>query len=406
MRLVLRERGTPVAVSPADWRNLRLEETVGTLANSGILRIERTSAAVILTPRNFVGEMHAPNVSLTILPKDQALYEAMLGLAVQFDGKDAHHHSQTSLAENGEDLATYFVDSLAAALESGLPWQYISLEEKTSYPRGKLRMGKTVSEFFSKGVLHRVVAARHERRQVRDFVNVVWAAYRSLPIAPGSTQPLVARASLLIEAFDDQDVFDISKIVSGAIDYLQNDKSEFDAARNLVKSALAILDYESGAGHSILFVPAGVARFSNLERVWERAVALLVSRALRSEDFTVAIHGLGGQGLKLFGDAGPTINPDVTAISADGSVALVADAKYKILSEGEFGGIASDVYQITCYVNRTRPQRGFLVYLGSKDRVTTLGKVECGAHILVICISPETLQSCGHDALIQLLGAG
>jgi hypothetical protein len=209
-----------------------------------------------------------------------------------------------------------------------------------------------------------------------------------------------------MEAFDDQDVFDISEIFSGAIVYLQNDKSEFDAARNLVESALAILGYESGAGHAISFVPAGVARFSNLERVWERAVALLVSRALRSEDFTVAIHGLGGQGLKLFGDAGPTINPDVTAISADGSVVLVADAKYKILSEGEFGGIASDVYQITCYVNRTRPQRGFLVYLGSKDRVTNLGKVECGAHILVIAISPETLQSCGHDALIQLLGAG
>lgn len=146
-----------------------------------------------------------------------------------------------------------------------------------------------------------------------------------------------------------------------------------------------------------------MARFANLERVWERAVAHLVSQALHSKDFVVAMHGLAAKGLKLFGAAGPAINPDVTVTSTDGSVELVADAKYKILSEGEFGGIASDVYQLTCYANRTRPQKGLLVYLGSKDRTTVLGDAECGTRILVVAISSETLRSCGQDALAHLL---
>lgn len=405
MRLVLRERGAPVAVSPADWRNFRLEETVGTLAHNGIVRIDRTSAAVILSPRNYVGEMRAANVSLTILPKDEPLYEAILGLALQFDGKHARNYEKIADQDEGEDQAAAFLESLVSALEDGLPWQYLSTEEITSHPRGKLRVGKIVTDLISKGVRHQVLATRHERKQIRAFVNVVWAAYLSLSMTKGSTQSLIANAARLIEALDPQDSFDVAEIVSAATEFLEQNQSDRHSARHLTKVALAILARDNVAGRSTMFVPAGVAYFSNLERLWERAVAQLVSQALLSTDLVVQVHGLAAHGLKLFGDAGPIINPDVIAVSVDGSVDLVADAKYKILSEGEFGGIASDVYQLTSYVNRTRPQTGLLVYLSSKDSVTTLGKAECGASVSVVAISSTTLRSWGQDSLAKLLTA-
>lgn len=115
------------------------------------------------------------------------------------------------------------------------------------------------------------------------------------------------------------------------------------------------------------------------------------------------MHGLAAEGLKLFGNAGPIINPDVTAFTTGGLVELVADAKYKILSNSEFGGIAADVYQLTCYVNRTKAKTGILVYLGSKDSVVALGKTECGASIIVVAISSETLKSHTQSALAHLL---
>lgn len=405
MRLVLRERGAPVAVSPADWRNFRLEETVGTLAHNGILRIDRTSAAIILSPRNFVGEMRAANVSLTILPKDQALYEAILGLALQFDGKHARNYEETTDQDEGADQAAAFLESLVSALEDGLPWQYLSTEEITSHPRGKLRVGRIVTNLISKGVRHQVLANRHERKQIRAFVNVVWAAYLSLSMTQGSIQSLMADAARLIEALDPQDSFDVAEIVSAAEEFLEQNHSERRSARRLTEVALAILARDNVAGRSTMFVPTGVAYFSNLERHWERAVAQLVSQALLSTDLVVKVHGLAAHGLKLFGDAGPMINPDVVAVSVDGSVDLVVDAKYKMLSKGEFAGIASDVYQLTSYVNRTRPQTGLLVYLGSKDSVTTLGKAECGASVSVVAISSTTLRSLGQDSLAKLLTA-
>lgn len=403
MELILRERGAPVAVSPNEWRNLRLEETVGALARNGILRIERTSAAVILTPKNFVGEMRAPNISLAVLPKDKALYEAMLGLAVRFDGREAQHHSEKSNAGEGADLATPFVEALAGTLEDGLPWKYDADEELTSQPRGKIQIGKTITQFISKGVFHRVIANRSQRKQLMAFVNVVWAAYLGLSLAPGSTPTLVARAARLVEALDPQDAFDVPEIVTAATDYLGGDQLPSDAVRTLVRAALSILNHDCDAGHSTLFLPSGVARFANLERIWERAVAELVAQAVQPQGLHVAMHGLAAEGLKLFGNAGPIINPDVTAFTTGGLVELVADAKYKILSNSEFGGIAADVYQLTCYVNRTKAKTGILVYLGSKDSVVALGKTECGASIIVVAISSETLKSHTQSALAHLL---
>jgi hypothetical protein len=338
-----------------------------------------------------------------VCPKDEGLYEAILALAIQFDGKNAQHLSERLGGDDGDDLATPFVASLAAALDDGLPWEYCSIEESTSQPRGKIRLSRTVSDFLSQGVLHRVIAHRHDRQQIRPFVNLIWAAYLSLPGAPGATQALVAKATRLIEALDSQDGFDAAEIAAEALEFLQDDRPATDATRRVMMAALAIVQRDLSSARSTLFVPSGVARFTNLERVWERAVACLVESALQDTDLVIALHGLATTGVKLFGNAGPTINPDVTAISESGSVVLLADAKYKVVTEGELFGNASDIYQLTCYVNRTKAQTGLLVYLATKDGVTALGQTENGGRILVAAISSDTLRLSGQASLAGLL---
>lgn len=403
MKIVLRERGVSIAISPDDWQSLRLEETVGALARDGILRVERTSAAILLTPKNFVGEMRASNATLTILPKDEALYAAMMGLAVRFDGKDARHYDPASYSGEGDDLATPFVENLARSLEEGFPWHYLVREEATSQPRGKPNLARTITEFVAQGVLHKVVAKRSERRQIRALVNVVWAAYRCLPTIPGATRMLVAKSSLLIDALDPQDEFELSEIESSAQKLLLGEQSLSPAGQSLVIAALAILENDRTGGHAILFVPAGIARFINLERVWERAVAGLVAEAVRSPELSVAVHGLAPDSLKLFGRDGPTINPDVVVKSKADDIMLVADAKYKVLAESEASGIASDIYQLACYVGRTRAPTGLLVYLGSSDSTSRLGPTEVGSRIIVVRISAASLVLHSHRALAHLL---
>lgn len=107
--------------------------------------------------------------------------------------------------------------------------------------------------------------------------------------------------------------------------------------------------------------------------------------------------------MKLFGRDGPTINPDVVVKSKAGDVTLVADAKYKVLAESEAGGIASDVYQLTCYVGRTRAPTGLLVYLGGSDSISSLGSTEGGGQIIVVRISATSLVLHGHRILAHLL---
>jgi hypothetical protein len=234
-------------------------------------------------------------------------------------------------------------------------------------------------------------------------VNVVWAAYRCLPNTPGATRTLVAKSSLLIDALDPQDEFELSEIESSAQKLLLGEQSLSPAGQSLVIAALAILENDRTDGHAIIFVPAGIARFINLERVWERAVACLVAEVDRSSELSVEIHGLAPDSLKLFGRDGPTINPDVVVKSKADDVMLVADAKHKVLAESEASGIASDIYQLTCYVGRTRAPTGLLVYLGSSDSISRLGPTEAGSQIIVVRISAASLVLHSHHTLSHLL---
>lgn len=405
MELTLRERGGPIAVAPSDWKSLRLEDTVGALGRNGILRVERTSAAILLFPSHYVGEMRAPNVKLTIRPKDEALHQAMLSLALRFDGREARHYDATVFGEDGDDLVLPFVRALADCVGEGLPWRYEREIEATSRPRGKPHFAKTIADFVSRGIMHKVVAGRQERHQAEAFVSVAWTAYQCLPSAPGAVPELIRRAAMLIEALQSTIELSGPDAIEAAETLLAESDALSKSARDLMAASLALLDREQRTGKAAVPLPAGAARFMDLERVWERAVASLVAEIETSADSVVAIHGLSGERLRLFGHAGPAINPDVVVSNKLGDTELIADAKYKVMGEKERDGIASDVYQLTCYVERAEASVGMLVYVGTTDSVSELGHTQTGNRILSIRISAELLISDGHQALARILVA-
>lgn len=404
MEISLRERGGAIPVSLEAWRRLRLEDSVGMLAHSGILRIERTSAAVLLIPSHYVGEMRAPGVRLTVKPKDVPLYQAITSLALKFAGKDARDHEEGPRRAQGDNLATEFVDSLTDCLEEGVPWQYERAVEATSRPRGKPLLAKTISAFVSRGIMHKLIASHHERRQMTSLASVVWTAYLHLHNASGASQKLAHRAALLIEVFEAPTELAVSDAISLGQGLLVGSDILSRSARALVEVSLAILNQEKAIGRTSVPIPSGTAQFLDLEKVWERAVGTLLAETAVAMSTSIVLHGLAKAKMRLYGDSGPVINPDIIALSSGGTIKIVADAKYKIMSDAERDGIAADVYQLTCYVERIGSPLGLLVYVGETESVSPLGRTKSGCEMLSIRVSAQRLIVDGSHALSSMLG--
>lgn len=405
LELSFRERGGPLAVAPDQWRALRLEETVGTLARHGIIRLERTDAAILLFPAHYIGEMRAANVRLTVRPKDRDFYEAVLRLSLAFDAKRATHFENEVDKEAGDNLALRFIRALSTSLEEGVPWQYEQDVEATSHPRGKLHFGRTVSKFLSRGLVHKIFAERYERRQDQSFVGVVRTAYRCLPNTPGAEPSLLQRAAILIEAMDAPSGLSVRSAIDAAKIILTERGHFSDKALDLVRASLSLLEQSENSGHALLAIPSGFASFVNLEQTWERVVARLLELADLPIGSNASLHALADKQIRLFTSGGPVINPDVVVFDGVGEIKIVADAKYKVLSRVEHSGQASDVYQLTCYVDRTRARVGMLVYVGDTDSISELGETPQGGRIFAVRISPERLISHGDQALKEIVSS-
>ena len=403
LELSLRERGTPVAVLATDWHALRLEETVGELARAGIIKIERTRAAILLFPLQFVGEMRSDNVYFRIKPKNDALYNAIISLAIQYRGRNSPESRRSDHGDNFQKLAENFVRALNGCVNEGVPWSYERIEERTSRPRGKPVFSKTIEQFVARGVTHRIVAERQERRQLHDVINVVWTAYLCLPNVPGVTAPTLAQAARLIEVLDSPAVLDAREAIEAGTRLIDAGLLS-SSASELIATAVALLKNEDRSGMSSILIPSANARFINMERVWETAVACLIESSSIFKGGQVELHGLADGNLRLFSNGGPKLDPDVIVAGSSGRIIVVADAKYKIIDGSEVSAIASDAYQITCYAERIGVDFGILIYLGARDGVSLLGESKSGARIFVVRISAERLCADGRQSLTNLLG--
>ncbi|WP_181591941.1 5-methylcytosine restriction system specificity protein McrC [Mesorhizobium atlanticum] len=401
LKLSLRERGAPIAVGLGEWQSYGLDDTVGNLAGAGIIRIERSSDAVLLFPSHYVGDMRAPNVHLSVSPKDEDFFRALQTLSWEFVSKQAQEYEGKPIGNPGDDLATPFVQSLSKSVEDGLPWQYQKHTEATSTPRGKPQFSSSIAKFISRGILHRLVVTRQTRRQLQAFGDVIWAAYRSLPRSPGASPSLISLAAMLMEAVEIQRDLSLADAIETGRSLLAQNGLPLESSRTLLSAALALLELQSSTGMASYPLPSGIALFVDLERVWEQAVASLVQASQLGAGSQVSVHGLAKSQVRLFGTQGPIINPDVVVRSM-GSIWAIADAKYKVMTDGEQFGLAPDVYQLTCYTERTEAQIGLLVYVGTSDSFREIGTTHSGCRLYSVRISAGRLLSDRQLALANL----
>jgi hypothetical protein len=175
------------------------------------------------------------------------------------------------------------------------------------------------------------------------------------------------------------------------------------AALELTTRSVELISQEYAGTGIVEHVPGGIARFQDLEDLWELCTHHLVESWLRRSGTpgAAALHALRASGIRLFEDGGPELDPDI--VVKDGQrITAVFDAKYKALDWGSSGS-AADLYQITAYVRRLSARAGILVYFAyEREQAMLVGTTSKGAQVACASISPELLLAEGGNALVRL----
>jgi hypothetical protein len=126
-------------------------------------------------------------------------------------------------------------------------------------------------------------------------------------------------------------------------------------------------------------VSGGECRFCNMDRLWELAIWTAFRKAaINNNGMSVEFHPLAKMKMMLLMDGGPRIDPDIV-IYREGKPFIIADAKY---SESK-SAVADDVYQIVCYTQRLKAEKGILIYLSAeRGWFSSLGFSADGSELL------------------------
>ena len=410
MRLTLQERGPAVVVSLEDWRSHSFDQPMKALEAKNVLRIARSNAGFVVTPSNYVGELVLPSANLRIEPKSQSVLAAMDRLALQANEKhiqDLRSEGEVG-GDNKGDPAGEFRDALLECVYDGVPWRYAKETQATSFPRGRTEFGETFQRLAARGIRHRVIATRPVHRQQEEFLRVIHSVIPILPTLDGTTSKTLREVQTLSQALESAQPFDTSEeAIEAARGVIQSFAIGTNAsASKLLDCCIRILNKERLFGGWVAHVPNGIARFRNIEALWERCVQVLLDVWLQGMGVSADahLHGLRGKKVRLFPDGGPILDPDVI-VEAQGAVTAVVDAKYKLLDMMS-SGASADLYQLTCYVRSLDARVGILVHLAESDEYAkVVGTTSEGAPIIVLTISDELLLRESANALSGLLAS-
>ena len=404
----LRERGPPEVVPAAIWQDRELENPMRKLASLGVIKLSRTAVGAMLTPAHFVGDLRLPGATLTIHPKSPELLAAMERLALIARSRKAQHIEPRLGLDvgKGEDPAGNFVRALFDAVREGLPWNYGAETLTTSFPHGRLEFGPTISRLISRGITHRVVVTSPKHLQNPRLIRLVRAAYGCLSTAPGVAQKVLADAQAIMPALDQAKPFEsLEEALAEARALMASTREGFSSiAMRLLVRSYEILAREYDSGRVLLQIPGGIARFQDLEELWERCVQLFVDSCpfMWVPDTVTRLHGLRGCGMMLLPDGGPELDPDIVAFRAD-RVLAVFDAKYKAL-ESHASADSGDLYQLCAYVRSTSARLGMLVHFSDDAAgITRVGTTPEGAPIIAVSISSTMVRLKGESALAGML---
>lgn len=403
------ERGQPGIITLHDWAVFGLEKPMRSVAAQGIVRLTRSPAGMLVTPGHHVGEMRISGAVLRVSPKSPELFLAMEKLAIEASFRRAREFDPMfkGVAGDDRDPAGAFLRSLLACVRAGFSWDYFTNTQTTSFPKGKIEFGATIKSLASRGIRHRVVCSNPIRKQNADLVRVVRAAAACLSAVPGVTPSLLAQVEALLCAVDSAPQFtSLREAVLIARSITERSLVASDGlTAELARRSLQLLSGEYEAAGLLHPVPGGVARFKDLEELWERCVLRLVERTPSvSRDAEIRFHGFRGSNLRLFANGGPELDPDIVTF-ASGQATAVVDAKYKRLESGR-SAVAGDLYQISSYVRRSAAAIGLLIYFSEQDaQLEMVGNTPEGAPVLAVSVSSEVLLSEGENSLESLLAS-
>lgn len=359
--ILLIERGTPAIVAEADWQSLNLDEPCRILTEKKIIGLKKVGGFQIIEPRQFVGHLRLPGRAITVSPSDKELFTALHSFVTFPPEKTVISEDKSVRSKDVHllDIALTFVKAFLEVVNVGLPFSYERRTLETTHPRGRLLVSQTLRSLHSHGISHRVVCSVAEKGYDKDLGSILKTVASFLKTDFDLPVHSWQQLDQLIALFgEDSQVLSMTDVE----DTIMNEMNVYTDRAELVRLleiCQAIISNERVVWDTEIPVLDGECRFCNMDRLWELAIwtALRKSPA-SSENDSTEFHPLSRSDLNLLTPGGPKIDPDIVVFRS-GRPLIVIDAKYSERTTPS----AADVYQIVCYAQRLKANRGVLIYL-------------------------------------------
>jgi hypothetical protein len=383
--VTLREFGPAAIVPLADWEASGLAEAADLLASRRVLRVRSSGPYRLLEPGQFVGRFRLAGRSIAVEPRLPRLFDALRNFVARPPAKvvPAMDAMRSAATPHAMHPALAFAKALEEAVRDGLPAEYHRTEITTSRPRGRLLVSETLRTLHARGLYHLARSAVQTRRYDPRLCRIVRASTASLFAArdvPTRAAAALDRLSPLTEEGGATSVTAAAELVRE----LRAEYADRPPVLELLRVAGEVLAEATVVWSLDQPLAGGDCRFCDMVSLWEHAIRAALELAC-GEGERASLHPFRQVHMRLFGDGGPTIDPDL-AIYNQGTVVAVVDAKYSVTKTW----VADDVYQIAAYVRRTSAPLGALVYVSPGEKwFERVGHDANGAQILALGVPAE-----------------
>ncbi len=168
----LTERGAPAVISQAEWSSSEFEPVALRPELRQVVSVKTSGNFLILEPKQFVGRIESRSFTIVIRPRFPELFEALAA------ANSARKLAQLQIAvgDSPEDLSDPLLAFERAGndvLLFGIPFEFSSESIRSSRPRGRIELGKSIRLLQTRGVKHEVFSSSFRRRHPPDFCKLI-----------------------------------------------------------------------------------------------------------------------------------------------------------------------------------------------------------------------------------------